>query len=187
MQVFLSCCLEWSNELINCIKGIHLLIRTYKSSDPLGEFVIANSFVDDQGHVSEYGLCMKLEACGHDVVVSKMVDTYSKLCDHDVVKKLNNITSLEFLSGPSSPLSRDESPLLYAAVITDNSLGRGESATELIVVFPLCDWDCSNGEGPRNSTVGRNLKVFLVLIHYIHCAVNVVMKPILWMIGNYGA
>jgi hypothetical protein len=130
-----------SNEVLNCIKGIiKLLIETYKSLDPLGEFVIANSFVDDQGHGSEFGLCMKLEACGHDVVVFKLVDTYSKLCDHDVVvsllmdtyfklvsldcalwvfknwvivimqNKLNLITSLEFFSGPSL-LSRDESML----------------------------------------------------------------------------
>ncbi|MCH88330.1 putative polygalacturonase-like, partial [Trifolium medium] len=69
----------------------------------------------------------------------------------------------------------------------DDNQGRGEFAAEHIVVFSLCDWDCSSREGPRNSTVGRKLKVFLVVIHYLHCAVNVVMKPVLWMIGNYGA
>ncbi|MCI01125.1 putative polygalacturonase, partial [Trifolium medium] len=52
------------------------------------------------------------------------------------------------------------------------SRGRGESAVELTVVFLLCDWDCSSGEWPRNSTIGGNLKVFLVLIHYLYCAVN---------------
>jgi hypothetical protein len=244
MKVFLSCCLERSNEVINCIKGINLLIRAEKSSDPLRAIVLAKLFVGDQGHVGEYGLCMKLEACGHDVVVSKLLDTYSKF--HDVVSllmdtylklvswdfalwvlqnwiilivqnELNLITSIKFLGGPY-PLSRDESLLLDAAVIQDSSLvgpathklivtvtylglpfnweiyfiygddnqGRVEFAAGRIDVFPLCDWDCSSGEGSRNSTVGGNLKVFLVGFHYPHCAMNVVMKPVLRMIENYG-
>jgi hypothetical protein len=174
--------------------------------DKLGVFVLANSFVYYQGHVSENGLCMKLKTCDHDVVVFKLVDTYSKLCDHNVVvsllmdtycklvsldfalwviknwvifivpKELNHITSIEFLSGPS-PLSREESPLLEVAVIQDSFLsipfnwkiyfiyhddsqGKGEAAAKRIVVFPSCDWDCSSGERPRNSTVDRNLSVF---------------------------
>jgi hypothetical protein len=173
-------------------------------------------------------IIMKLEACGYVLVVSTLVDAYSKLCGHvgevDTYSKLASldfalwvlknwvifivqnelslITSIKFLSGPS-PLSREESQLLNVAVIQDSFLsipfnwkiyfiyhddsqGRGEAAVEHMVVFPLCDWGCSNGEGPRNSIVDRNLKVFFVLIHYLHCTVNVVMKPVLWMIGNYG-
>ncbi|MCH82102.1 polygalacturonase-like, partial [Trifolium medium] len=120
---------------------------------------------------------------------SRRMEVYSVVIEkilQEIGNKLNLKTSFEFLCDPS-PLSTDENRLLYEAVITDSSLGRGESAAELIVVFPLCDWDWSNGEGPRNSTVGRNLNKFLVLIHYLHCAVNVVMKQVLWMIGNYGA
>ncbi|KAL6501694.1 hypothetical protein OROGR_026827 [Orobanche gracilis] len=150
MEVFLSCCLEWSNEVINCIKGINMLIRAEKSSDHLVAIVLAKLFDADQGHVNEYGIFRKLEPCGHDVVVSKLLDTYSKLCDHDVVSlsmdtylklvswdfalwvlknwiilivqnELNLITSINFLGGPSL-LSRDEILLLDAAVIQDNSL-----------------------------------------------------------------
>jgi hypothetical protein len=197
-----------------CLLGnINILLRKVLTNwyeieiiDKLGVFVLANSFVYYQGHVSENGLCMKLKTCDHDVVVFKLVDTYSKLCDHNVVvsllmdtycklvsldfalwviknwvifivpKELNHITSIEFLSGPS-PLSREESPLLEVAVIQDSFLsipfnwkiyfiyhddsqGKGEAAAKRIVVFPSCDWDCSSGERPRNSTVDRNLSVF---------------------------
>jgi hypothetical protein len=146
-------------------------------------------------------IIMKLEACGYVLVVSTLVDAYSKLCGHVgevdtysklasldfalwvlknwvifiVQNELNLITSIKFLSGPS-PLSREESQLLNVAVIQDSFLsipfnwkiyfiyhddsqGRGEAAVEHMVVFPLCDWGCSSGEGPRNSTVDRNLKV----------------------------
>ncbi|MCI13447.1 hypothetical protein A2U01_0034564, partial [Trifolium medium] len=95
-----------------------LLNPMVQIQDKLGAFVLANSFVDNQGHVIEYGLCMKLETCGHDVVVFKL-DTYSKLCDHDVVNELNLITSIEFLSGPP-PLSRDESSLLAEYFLLDD-------------------------------------------------------------------
>ncbi|MCH95247.1 hypothetical protein A2U01_0016222 [Trifolium medium] len=52
--------------------------------------------------------------------------------------------------------------------VSQRSRRRGESAVELTVVFLLCDWNCSSGEGPRSSTIGRYLKVFLFLIHYLY-------------------